>query len=73
MLGTTQFVNAATQLQGLERVAVVRLCGPATRALPPFCDMPPALRTAVGGCYILAAGEAQRAGSSLAQQFCCCA
>ncbi|KAL4447891.1 hypothetical protein ABPG75_005110 [Micractinium tetrahymenae] len=56
MLGTTQFVNAAVQLRGLARVAVVRLCGPATHALPPCCDMPPSLRAAVGGCTFLAAG-----------------
>lgn len=40
----------------------VRLCGPATHALPPCCDMPPALRAVVGGCTFLAAGE----GRSLA-------
>ena len=28
---------------------MLRLCGPATRALPPFCDMPPRLRQAVAG------------------------
>ena len=56
MLGTTQFVNACIQHKGLARVAVVRLCGPATRSLPPLCDMPPALRQAVGGCYFFAAG-----------------
>lgn len=38
------------------QVAVVRLCGPATHALPPFCSLPPALRAAVGGCYFLASG-----------------
>ena len=61
MLGTTQFVNAAIQLQGLARVVLVRLCGPATHALPPFCDMPPRLRAAIGGCYFLAEGEPARA------------
>ena len=60
MLGTTQFVNACIQHTGLARVAVVRLCGPATRLLPPFCDLPPTLRQAVGGCYFFAAGEAVR-------------
>ena len=51
-----RFVNACVQLRGLSRVAVVRLCGPATHLLPPFCDMPPALRQAVGGAYFLADG-----------------
>jgi len=28
---------------------LLRLCGPATRSLPPFCDLPPALRATVAG------------------------
>jgi N-methylhydantoinase A/oxoprolinase/acetone carboxylase beta subunit len=65
MLGTTQFVNAAVQLDGLAKVAVVRLCGPSTHALPCFCDMPPGLRQAVGGCYFLAAGGLEHDGSEI--------
>ncbi|PRW56447.1 hydantoinase subunit beta [Chlorella sorokiniana] len=64
MLGTTQFVNACVQLRGLSPVAVVRLCGPATHSLPPFCDMPPALRQAVGGAYFLADGGLEFDGCS---------
>ena len=56
MLGTTQFVNACITLRGLAPVALVRLCGPATRSLPPFSDLPPGLRGAVGGAFVLAAG-----------------
>lgn len=56
MLGTTTFVNACIQLRGLQPVAVVRLCGAATAALPPFCSLPPALRAAVGGAWFLASG-----------------
>ena len=48
MLGTTHFVNACVQCRGLARVAVFRLCGPATRALPPCCDVPVELRSALG-------------------------
>ena len=48
MLGTTHFVNACVQCRGLARVAVFRLCGPATRALPPCCDIPDELRNALG-------------------------
>lgn len=47
MLGTTHFVNACVQCRGLARVAVFRLCGPATRALPPCCDIPVELRSAL--------------------------
>lgn len=57
MLGSTTFVNACIQLRGLAKVAVVRLCGPATHALPPFSDLPPRLREAVSGCWFLASGE----------------
>lgn len=64
MLGTTQFVNAVVQLRGLSRVAVVRLCGPATRALPPCCALPPALRAAVGGATFLASGGHEYDGGS---------
>lgn len=57
-LGTTHFVNAALQRRGLARVAVLRLCGPATRSLPPFCDLPPDLRAAVAGYSELLPGAA---------------
>jgi len=49
MLGTTQFVNAVVQGEGLARVAVIRLCLPASWALPPFCDMPQDLVGCLGG------------------------
>ena len=57
MLGTTHFVNACVQRLGLAKVAVFRLCGPATHALPPFCDLPTELRDRVGGRYELLDGE----------------
>lgn len=60
----SRFVNACVQLHGLSHVAVVRLCGPATHSLPPFCDMPPALRQAVGGAFFLADGGYEYDGCS---------
>ena len=41
-IGTTHFVNAVVQADAkrLSRVAVVRLCGPFTRQVPPFADFP---------------------------------
>ena len=55
-LGTTHFINAIIRHRGLARVAVLRLCGPATVALPPFCDMPPEHCQAIGGSYHLLSG-----------------
>ncbi|PWY96126.1 hydantoinase/oxoprolinase [Aspergillus sclerotioniger CBS 115572] len=50
-IGTTHFVNAVVEAdpRRLSRVAVIRLCGPYTRAIPPFFDFPPHLRDIVGG------------------------
>ena len=56
MLGTTQLVNALVTRRGLARVMVVRLCGPATRALPPLSGFPPGLRAA----HFFAEGEPTR-------------
>ncbi len=49
MLGTTHFVNALLQCRGLATTAVFRLCGPATRLLPPLIDWPESLKQAIGG------------------------
>mmetsp|Transcript_3754 Transcript_3754/g.5242 ORF Transcript_3754/g.5242 Transcript_3754/m.5242 type:complete len:994 (+) Transcript_3754:143-3124(+) len=56
MIGTTHFLNALVQRRGLSPVALFRLCGPATRALPPMLDWSPQLRTAVGGFVIYLPG-----------------
>ncbi|GLA28491.1 hypothetical protein AnigIFM63326_006070 [Aspergillus niger] len=50
-IGTTHFVNAVVEAdpRRLSRVAVIRLCGPYTRAVPPFSDFPPRLRDIIGG------------------------
>ncbi|KAG1692270.1 putative D-/L-hydantoinase subunit A [Nymphon striatum] len=37
-IGTTHYINAVIQRKNLSRVAVIRLCGPASRGLPPFSD-----------------------------------
>ena len=57
MLGTTHFVNACVQRRGLARVALFRLCGPATHGLPPFCDLPDALKQSIGNHYSLLDGQ----------------
>ncbi|GKZ85104.1 hypothetical protein AnigIFM56816_010868 [Aspergillus niger] len=50
-IGTTHFVNAVVEAdpRRLSRVAVIRLCGPYTRAVPPFSDFPTRLRDIIGG------------------------
>ncbi|MCJ1468849.1 hypothetical protein MMC07_007479 [Pseudocyphellaria aurata] len=50
-VGTTQFVNAVVEADAarLQKVAVVRLCGPFTRELPPFTDFPTKLRQIISG------------------------
>ena len=55
-IGTTHFLNAVLQRRGLAPVAVIRLCGPASRALPPFCDFPKDLRSIVDNGYYLISG-----------------
>ncbi len=56
MIGTTQFVNAAVERRDLRKVGVLRLCGPATRSLPPMIDWPEELRNMVDGGSALVAG-----------------
>lgn len=43
-IGTTHFVNAVVQRKHLARVAVIRLCGSSTHALPPFTNFPADLK-----------------------------
>ncbi|KAE8441773.1 hypothetical protein EG329_004331 [Mollisiaceae sp. DMI_Dod_QoI] len=50
-IGTTHFVNAVVEAdeRRLSQVAVVRLCGPSTRHIPPFTDYPLGLRRIMKG------------------------
>lgn len=57
MLGTTQFVNAVIEQKHLSKVFAVRLCGTATRALPPFSGMPNSLTQQISAGYLLASGD----------------
>ncbi|HKY46597.1 MAG TPA: hydantoinase/oxoprolinase family protein [Acidimicrobiia bacterium] len=56
MIGTTHFTNAFVEAKDLLPVAVVRLCGSATRALPPMVDWPEKLSDAVGNQIFMCAG-----------------
>ncbi|KAJ0336575.1 hypothetical protein KNSL1_013238 [Colletotrichum chrysophilum] len=58
-IGTTHFINALVEAdtRRLSRVAVIRLCGPFTRQIPPFSDFPSGLRRILdGGLYYLDGG-----------------
>ena len=50
-IGTTHFINAVVQADrnNLSRVAVLRLCGPFGREVPPFADFPSSLRQVLDG------------------------
>ncbi|RFU35526.1 hypothetical protein B7463_g800, partial [Scytalidium lignicola] len=50
-IGTTHFINAVIQADEskLNRVAVLRLCGPFCREVPPFAGFPQRLRNVVEG------------------------
>ena len=64
-IGTTHFVNAIVQRKGLVKVAVLRLCGPATRAIPPLCDFPADLKDVIGGMHYFLNGGYQYNGSCI--------
>ncbi|GJN76357.1 hypothetical protein PLICBS_010470 [Purpureocillium lilacinum] len=58
-IGTTHFINALVEADArrLDRVAVVRLCGPYTRQIPPFSGFPVGLHKILdGGVYYLKGG-----------------
>lgn len=50
-IGTTAFINAVLEADSkrLQKVAILRLCGPYTRQCPPFIDFPPRLRKLMEG------------------------
>lgn len=66
MIGTTHFLNALVERRHLERVGVLRLCGPATRAYPPMIDWPEDLRAAVCGGVALVGGGVEVDGRPIA-------
>lgn len=68
VIGTTSFVNSLVEcdVSRLERVAVIRLCGPFTRLAPPFISFPYALRRVLEGPVHYANGGLQVDGSEIA-------
>ncbi|XP_070176718.1 uncharacterized protein [Littorina saxatilis] len=55
-IGTTHFVNAVVQHKHLSKVSVIRLCGPASQAVPPFSDFPPSLKDVIFGSIHFVSG-----------------
>ncbi len=66
MIGTTQFLNSVVQMDGLQRVGILRLCGSATRSLPPMIDWPDDLQRAVEGYAAKLSGGFEFDGSEIA-------
>ncbi|KAF3015963.1 hypothetical protein E8E14_012666 [Neopestalotiopsis sp. 37M] len=57
-VGTTKFLNASLERDGrkMDRVAVIRLCGPYTQSVAPFLSFPQATRQLVEGYYAYVEG-----------------
>lgn len=66
MIGTTHFLNAVVEGKHLRKVGVLRLCGQATRLLPPMVDWPDSLRGLVDGGAALVGGGVNVDGSHIA-------
>ncbi|KAI9738151.1 MAG: hypothetical protein M1818_005580 [Claussenomyces sp. TS43310] len=68
-IGTTQFVNAVLEQNAskLDKVAVIRLCGPYSRGSPPFVDFPPTLRSLMEGLFGYVDGGFQVDGAPLSE------
>lgn len=66
-IGTTHFVNALIERDParLDRVAVIRLCGPFSHGTPPFVGFPLDLRAFLQGPCFLVSGGLQIDGSEI--------
>ena len=66
MLGTTHFTNAVVERRHLAPTAAIRICLPATSALPPMVDWPQDLRASLGNHYFLVHGGHEYDGREIA-------
>ncbi|WP_109471835.1 hydantoinase/oxoprolinase N-terminal domain-containing protein [Ornithinimicrobium cavernae] len=66
MIGTTHFINALVEADRLAPTAALRLCLPATAALPPLTAWPKGLAQAVGGSWYLVGGGHEFDGRQIA-------
>ncbi|CAF1056964.1 unnamed protein product [Rotaria sordida] len=67
MIGTTHFINALLQRRGLAKVCTIRLCGPATHAIPPMANWPQDLKETVDGLTAFVSGGYFFDGSEISQ------
>jgi len=56
MIGTTQFTNAVVERSALKPVGIIRLCLPASTAVPPLADWPEDIKRSIGNHIHLVAG-----------------
>ncbi|PNP49023.1 hypothetical protein THARTR1_10234 [Trichoderma harzianum] len=68
-IGTTHFINALVEADArrLDRVVVVRLCGPFTRQIPPFSGFPVGLRNILDGGVFYLDGGLEMDGRQIAE------
>ncbi len=68
-IGTTHFVNAVVERSRdkLVPVAVVRLCGPASLAVPPFADFPQDMKDVLMSKVYMISGGLEYNGTSISQ------
>ena len=66
-IGTTHFVNAVVERarDKLSPVAAIRLCGPASRSLPPFVDFPFDLKKLLCGRVYMVEGGLECSGREI--------
>ena len=66
-IGTTHFVNAVVERarDKLSPVAAIRLCGPASRSLPPFVDFPSDLKKLLCGRVYMVEGGLECSGREI--------
>ncbi|XP_070579096.1 uncharacterized protein [Ptychodera flava] len=64
-IGTTHFIDAVIQRKNLTKVSVIRLCGPASTAVPPFSDFPEDLTKTICGSYHFLNGGYQYDGKEI--------
>lgn len=64
-IGTTHFINAVVEGKELAKVAVVRLCGTASRKLPPFSDFPENLTNSIRSSVFMLNGGFQYDGAEI--------
>lgn len=65
MLGTTHATNAILERRELDRVAVVRVGGPATRSIPPLTGWPADLKEATSCGEVIVDGGVEMTGEPL--------